>query len=121
MLFPFSTTYSFLFFNILYIIFVIVLILGLALLLSKQNFFFEKITAYECGYEAFNDTHHLYDIRYFLIGLLFLIFDIELMFLFPWIFCLFDSSMAFFVGLDFLIDLFLSFLYGWYFYVFDWK
>lgn len=44
----------------------------------------EKISAYECGFQPFEDTRVKFDVRYYLVGILFLIFDLEIMFLFPW-------------------------------------
>lgn len=118
----FQYTYLSLLFYFLDVIIIVFLVLGIAFLFSRNDSNFEKLSAYECGYEAFNDTQQEYDIRYFLIGLLFIIFDIELMFLFPWIISLsFSGNFIFWVGIDFLIELALSFILAWYLYIFDWK
>jgi len=44
----------------------------------------DKISAYECGFEAFEDTRRKFDVRYYLVAILFIIFDLEIAFLFPW-------------------------------------
>ena len=101
-----------------------IIILGIAFLISpKKDSNFEKLSAYECGYEAFNDTQQKYDIRYFIIALLFIIFDVELMFIFPWVISLSFPGVPiiFWVGLDFLVELMLTYIIVWLLYIFDWK
>ena len=44
----------------------------------------EKVSAYECGFEPFNDTRQKFEVRFFLVGILFIIFDLEISLLFPW-------------------------------------
>jgi len=44
----------------------------------------EKLSAYECGFEAFNDARARFNVHYYLVGMLFIIFDLEIVFLFPW-------------------------------------
>lgn len=44
----------------------------------------EKLSAYECGFEAFDDARHKFDVRFYLVAILFIIFDLEIAFLFPW-------------------------------------
>lgn len=106
----------------IYVGLLLCILLFISYLISQQNPNLDKLSAYECGYEAFNDTQQQQDIRYFIIGLLFIIFDIELMFLFPWITILFqENNFIFWIGIDFLIELGLSFLIAWFLYIFDWK
>lgn len=64
------------------------MILSVLLFLSSYTLMFqqeniEKISAYECGFQPFEDTRIKFDVRYYLVGILFLIFDLEIMFLFP--------------------------------------
>ena len=66
------------------------LLVGVALLLFSlsfslvyQDLTFEKISAYECGFQPFNDARGLFEVRFYLIGILFILFDLELIFLFP--------------------------------------
>ena len=55
-----------------------------SLLVSPSNPDSEKLSAYECGFEAFDDARHKFDVRFYLVAILFIIFDLEIAFLFPW-------------------------------------
>jgi NADH-quinone oxidoreductase subunit A len=73
----------------LIIFFVLSLLLALILfiasyLMAKQSGGVEKLSAYECGFEPFDDARTHFDVKFYLIALLFLLFDIEVIFLFPW-------------------------------------
>jgi NADH-quinone oxidoreductase subunit A len=59
-------------------------IVALSYLIARQNPDVEKLSAYECGFEAFDDTRGRFDVRYYLVAILFIIFDLEVAFLFPW-------------------------------------
>jgi NADH-quinone oxidoreductase subunit A len=59
------------------------IIIALVMVLGSNNPEREKLSAYECGFEPFGDARDTFDISYYLVGLLFLIFDIEIAFLFP--------------------------------------
>ena len=65
-------------------ILITVLIIGASYFLVRQNPESEKLSAYECGFEPYEDTRHTFDIRFCVIAILFIIFDIEIMFLIPW-------------------------------------
>jgi len=69
---------------ILFSIVLTILILGASYLLAKQNPESEKLSTYECGFEAHEDTRHTFDIKFCVIAILFLLFDLEIMFLVPW-------------------------------------
>lgn len=58
---------------------------GLSYLLAGRQFIqdFEKLSAYECGFDPFDDTHIEFDVRFYLVSILFIIFDLEIMFFFP--------------------------------------
>jgi NADH-quinone oxidoreductase subunit A len=74
----------------------------------------EKLSAYECGFEAFEDSRVKFDVRYYLVAILFIIFDLEIAFLFPWAVAL-DAVGAFglvAMGL-FLLILVVGFIYEW--------
>ena len=58
--------------------------ISLSLLLGKQKPDSEKLSAYECGFEAFSDARAKFDVRFYLVAILFIIFDLEVAFLFPW-------------------------------------
>src|SRR6202021_1128692 len=75
---------------------------GGSLLVAKQKPYAEKLSAYECGFEPFDDARRRFDVRYYLVAILFIIFDLEVAFLFPWAVALkkmgvfgFGSMMAF--------------------------
>ena len=74
--------YSLLFFLVL-AFFLALLIVSFSYFLARQNTELEKLSAYECGFEPYEDTRHKFDISFCLIGVLFILFDIEIMFLIP--------------------------------------
>lgn len=74
----------------------------------------EKLSAYECGFEPFGDARHPFDVHFYLIAILFMIFDVELVFLFPWAINVYNStSLGFLSGIIFLFILLIGFLYEW--------
>lgn len=81
---------------------------------SKKALDFEKISAYECGFEPFEDARNSFDVNFYLVALLFILFDLEIVFLFPW--CLFSYFCGFFeykMLLIFIYILTLGFVYEW--------
>ena len=74
----------------------------------------EKLSPYECGFEAFEDTRMRFDVRYYLVAILFILFDLEIAFLFPWAVVLKDIGMfGFGAMLVFLAILTIGFIYEW--------
>ena len=74
----------------------------------------EKLSPYECGFEAFEDSRMKFDVRYYLVAILFIIFDLEIAFLFPWAVVLDRIGVAGFVAmLVFLGILVVGFVYEW--------
>jgi NADH-quinone oxidoreductase subunit A len=74
----------------------------------------EKLSPYECGFEAFEDARMKFDVRYYLVAILFILFDLEIAFLFPWAVALNDIGMAGFVAMMlFLGILVVGFAYEW--------
>ncbi len=59
-------------------------LLGLGFLIGRGDKDAEKLSPYECGFEAFDDSRMKFDVRYYLVAILFIIFDLEIAFLFPW-------------------------------------
>lgn len=109
-----SLNISFAFIIFFFIILVIIFILNLiSFLISFFNFkrTSDKISVYECGFLPFEDTRHIISISFFHIGLLFLLFDIEIIFLFPIIsiFYFFDFF-YFYILLDFIIELLIAYI-----------
>ena len=85
-----------------------------AFVVGSQKPDIEKLTAYECGFDAFDDSRKPFDVRFYLVAILFIIFDLEIAFLFPWAISLGSIgmfgfwSMAFFLGI-----LTIGFIYEW--------
>ena len=74
----------------------------------------EKLSAYECGFEAFDDSRMEFDVRFYLVAILFIIFDLEIAFLFPWAISLGKIGMFGFVSMMiFLSILTIGFIYEW--------
>jgi len=74
----------------------------------------EKLSPYECGFEAFEDARMKFDVRYYLVAILFILFDLEIAFLFPWAVVLEDIGMFGFVAMVvFLGILVVGFIYEW--------
>ena len=103
----------------------IIIFLFIALALSVGfifiNFFFspknpdsEKLSAYECGFEAFSDSRMEFDVRFYLVAILFIIFDLEIAFLFPWAISLGSiGALGFWSMMIFLFILTVGFIYEW--------
>ena len=74
----------------------------------------EKLSAYECGFNAFDDARMKFDVRFYLVSLLFIIFDLEVAFLFPWAVAFHDVGLfGFWSMIAFLVVLTIGFLYEW--------
>jgi NADH-quinone oxidoreductase subunit A len=87
-------------------------ILGRVLAPHKPDI--EKLSPYECGFEAFEDARMKFDVRYYLVAILFIIFDLETAFLFPWGVALRDIGwLGFMAMMIFLLELLLGFAYIW--------
>jgi NADH-quinone oxidoreductase subunit A len=82
--------------------------------LARQNPNSEKLSPYECGFEPFEDARVRFDVRYYLVAILFIIFDLEVAFLFPWAVSLGDIGMfGFWSMIVFLGVLTVGFAYEW--------
>lgn len=74
----------------------------------------EKLSAYECGFDAFDDARNKFDVRFYLVTLLFIIFDLEIAFLFPWAITLGEIGLfGFWSMIIFLSVLTVGFVYEW--------
>ncbi len=95
--------------------------LGLSVGFIVLNFLFspknpdpEKLSAYECGFEAFGDSRMEFDVRFYLVAILFIIFDLEIAFLFPWAISLGNlGPLGFWSMMIFLLILTIGFIYEW--------
>jgi NADH-quinone oxidoreductase subunit A len=94
---------------------------GLGILLMSLGFLFgqrkpdvEKLSAYECGFDAFEDSRIKFDVRYYLVAIVFIVFDLEIAFLFPWAVTLSSIGLAGLVAMGiFLLILVIGFVYEW--------
>ncbi|MCW9079798.1 MAG: NADH-quinone oxidoreductase subunit A [Gammaproteobacteria bacterium] len=88
--------------------------IGLGFVLAPNRPDSEKNSPYECGFEAFEDSRMKFDVRYYLVAILFIIFDLEIAFLFPWAVVLDQIGMAgFWAMMIFLGVLVVGFIYEW--------
>lgn len=100
-----------------YLCFAIVLALIIVVLsyfLVTQSPETEKLSTYECGFEAYGDTRSKFNVRFYIIAILFILFDIEIIFLAPW--CVSISQLnllGFWSMIEFLIELGIGFIYAW--------
>ena len=100
------------FLGIALIVGVVLLLLGLALGRGGKDT--EKLSPYECGFEAFEDSRIKFDVRYYLVAILFIIFDLEIAFLFPWAVSLDTVGVFGIVAMGiFLAVLVVGFIYEW--------
>ena len=87
---------------------------GGSLLAAQQKPYAEKLSPYECGFEPFDDARRKFDVRFYLVAILFIIFDLEVAFLFPWAVSLSDIGIFGFLSmLGFLAVLTVGFIYEW--------
>mgnify|MGYP006228405649 FL=1 len=88
--------------------------LAASYILARQRPNAEKISAYECGFDAFDDARGQFDVRFYLVAILFIIFDLEIAFLFPWAISLSDIGLfGFWSMMGFLGILTIGFIYEW--------
>tara|TARA_B100001123_G_C15132699_1_gene956033 strand:+ start:390 stop:755 length:366 start_codon:yes stop_codon:yes gene_type:complete len=91
-----------------------VAILAGSFLVARQKPDSEKLSAYECGFAPFDDTRKQFDVRFYLVALLFIIFDLEVAFLFPWAVSLGSIGIfGFWSMIVFLAILTIGFIYEW--------
>lgn len=99
-----------------------VAMVGGSLLVARQKPYPEKVSAYECGFEAFDDARRQFDVRFYLVAILFIIFDLEVAFLFPWAVSLKDIGWFGFLSMiGFLGVLTVGFVYEWCKGALDWE
>lgn len=125
----FNTNKSFICFEFLPILICLVIAILLSLvivllsyLLSVQNPETEKLSVYECGFEPYEDARNVFDVKFYLVAILFIIFDIETMFLLPWSISLSTlDCLGFWSMIDFIIELGIGFIYVWYIGALEWN
>ena len=95
-------------------LFVGVAAMGIGFVLSPKNSYAEKDSPYECGFEAFGDARMKFDVRFYLVAILFIIFDLEIAFFFPWAVVLDQVGLVgFWAMMIFLGILVIGFIYEW--------
>lgn len=95
-------------------IFIGVAAIGAGLLLSPSRPDAQKLSPYECGFEAFEDARSKFDVRFYLVAILFIIFDLEIAFLFPWAVVMEEVGLfGFWAMTVFLVILIIGFIYEW--------
>ena len=91
-----------------------VALVGASYIVARQRPDAEKISTYECGFEAFDDARSKFDVRFYLVAILFIIFDLEVAFLFPWAVSLGEIGVfGFWSMVVFLAILTVGFIYEW--------
>ena len=98
------------------------IISGLSYIISIKNPDSEKVSVYECGFDPFESSRIPFNVRFFLVGILFLIFDLEISFLFPWsVVSNQINLLGFWIMILFLIILTLGLIYEWILGGLDWE
>lgn len=99
-----------------------IVIFGASYFLAIQNPDTEKLSSYECGFDPYEDARNTFDVRFYLVAILFIIFDLEAVFFFPWAVSLSHlTSWGFWTMIDFIIELALGFLYAWKIGALEWE
>jgi NADH:ubiquinone oxidoreductase subunit 3 (subunit A) len=89
-------------------------ILGASRFVSTTSSDAEKLSTYECGFNPFDDARSRFDIRFYLVAILFMVFDIEASFLYPWSLTLSEQgAMGYGTMMDFLFELRIGYVYAW--------
>jgi NADH-quinone oxidoreductase subunit A len=107
-------------FSIIYMFIVFLIIIGVLLVIGNllaisYKVYNTKLSSYECGFQPFNAVLSNFDIKYYLIAILFLLFDLEMIFLIPWVFSInVLEPVSFFIVYIFFLLLILGFYYEWY-------
>ena len=99
-----------------------IIVVGIPFLFAAKKPDAAKLSPYECGFEAFDDARSVFDIRFYLVAILFIIFDLEIAFLLPWAITLKKTGMfGFYSMLLFLSVLSAGFIYEWKKGALDWE
>lgn len=94
--------------------FIAMVFVGLAFVRGKRNVYADKITPYECGFDTLSDGTPRFDIRYYLVAILFVLFDLEIALLFPWAVTLTELGWSALGSVfSFLFILLIGFVYEW--------
>jgi NADH-quinone oxidoreductase subunit A len=98
------------------------LLLVICFIICIKNPYTEKNFSYECGFDPFSDSRNRFNIKFYLVSIIFIIFDVEVAFFFPWCICLRDLMFfSYFVMYFFIFILIVGFFYEWKKGVLDWE
>ena len=128
-IFFFNLNKSLFYFEILPILIFLIVAIILSLIIVSLSYFLaiqnpetEKLSSYECGFEPYEDARNIFDVRFYVVAILFIIFDIETMFLLPWSITISQLNiLGFWSMIDFIIELGIGFLYIWYVGALEWE
>ena len=113
MVYYYSSYNSFFFYAVISFIICFIILL-LCYILSGNNLYYEKSSGYECGFDPFSDAREPFYVKLYLIAILFIIFDVEVIFFFPWIFSIIQISYyGLLIMYIFLMILGIGFIYEW--------
>ena len=116
------TEYRSIFCLFIFSVFLTLLILILSYNFVNQNPETEKLSSYECGFEPYDDARNTFDIKFYIVGILFLIFDIETVFLFPWSVSVSRIDvLGYWSMIDFIYELGIGFAYVWMMNAIEWQ
>lgn len=109
---------------LIFLVVAVLLALVIAVLsytLTSQKPESEKLSSYECGFEPYEDTRNKFDVKFCLVAILFILFDIEVVFLLPWSLTLSQLNLlGFWSMIDFLLELGIGFIYVWKLQALEW-
>lgn len=118
----FYQEYHLLLFCLVFSLFLSILIVSLSYMFAKQNPDTEKLSSYECGFDPYEDARNTFNVQFYLLAILFIVFDLETIFFFPWAVSLaFLTCWGFWTMIDFTIELAIGFLYVWKIGALEWK
>nr|YP_010620178.1 NADH dehydrogenase subunit 3 [Gredgaria maugeana]WAX04214.1 NADH dehydrogenase subunit 3 [Gredgaria maugeana] len=108
------------FFSFSFLLSILIFLVSYIVVYQKSDH--EKLSAYECGFNPFEDARITFDIRFYLVAILFLIFDLEISFLFPWVISLKTINFfGFWTMVLFLLILTIGFVYEWFKGALEWE
>ena len=107
---------------VLFAIFLAFLIVFLSYFLVVQSPETEKLSTYECGFEPYEDSRNKFNVKFYIVAILFILFDIEIIFMLPWCISLSQVNiLGFWTMIEFLVELGIGFFYVWCAGSLEWK
>lgn len=99
---------------LIFAIILCLIIICMSYIFSYTSIDVEKASAYECGFDPYEDARNTFDVRFYLVAILFIIFDLEAIYFFPWCISIsFLNSTGLWSMLDFIIELLIGYIYAW--------